>query len=54
MEVSGDAEEDIYTEAGAEVAEEEDSITNVEEAFMDGYNKAENPKKRLKSEKDEE
>jgi len=37
----GDAEENIYTEAGREVAEENDEITNLEEGFMEGYNKGE-------------
>jgi len=50
---SGDKEEDIYTEEGAEVAEDDDSITNEEEGFMKGYNESETeskrPKKRLKS-----
>ena len=49
----GDKEEDIYTEEGAEVAEEDDSLTNDEEGFMKGYNESEtqsnSPKKRLKS-----
>ena len=49
----GDKEEDIYTEEGAEVAEEDDSLTNDEEGFMKGYNESETqsngPKKRLKS-----
>ena len=51
---SGDKEEDIYTDEGAEVAEDDDSITDEEEGFMKGYNNAENRKKRLKREKDEE
>ncbi|MBI2105898.1 hypothetical protein HYT56_03615 [Candidatus Woesearchaeota archaeon] len=34
---SGDREEDIYTEEGREVAEEDDMITNEEEGFMEGY-----------------
>ena len=37
----GDKEEDIYTEEGAEVAEEDDSLTNDEEGFMKGYNESE-------------
>lgn len=49
----GDKEEDIYTEEGAEVAEDDDSITNDEEGFMKGYNESETmsktPKKSLKS-----
>ena len=51
---SGDREEDIYTEEGAEVAEDDDSITNEEEGFMKGYNESESPKKRLKRQKDED
>ena len=50
---TGDKEEDIYTEEGAEVAEDDDSITNEEEGFMKGYNESEtqsnSTKKRLKS-----
>jgi hypothetical protein len=34
---SGDMEEDIYTCAGREVAEENDEITELEEGFMEGY-----------------
>lgn len=34
---SGDKEEDIYTEEGREVAEDDDTITNEEEGFMKGY-----------------
>lgn len=34
---SGDREEDIYTEEGREVAEDEEVITNAEEGFMEGY-----------------
>lgn len=33
----GDKDEDIYTEEGREVAEEEGEITEVEEGFMEGY-----------------
>jgi len=38
---SGDREEDIYTEEGREVAEEDDMITNEEEGFMEGYEEQE-------------
>ena len=34
---SGDREEDIYTEEGRETAEEDDTITDSEEGFMEGY-----------------
>ncbi|MEK6856949.1 MAG: hypothetical protein AABX49_02955 [Nanoarchaeota archaeon] len=34
---TGDLEEDIYTEEGREVAEDEGMITNTEEGFMEGY-----------------
>ncbi len=34
---TGDREEDIYTEEGRDVAEDEDVITDVEEGFMEGY-----------------
>lgn len=34
---TGDKEEDIYTDEGREVAEEDDMITNEEEGFMEGY-----------------
>jgi len=34
---AGDKEEDIYTEAGRETAEDDDSITNEEEGCMEGY-----------------
>lgn len=34
---TGDREEDIYTEEGRKVAEDEDMITNEEEGFMEGY-----------------
>ena len=34
---TGDREEDIYTEEGREVAEDEDVITDAEEGFMEGY-----------------
>lgn len=34
---TGDKEEDIYTDEGREVAEDDDMITNEEEGFMEGY-----------------
>ena len=40
----GKKEEDIYTEAGREVAEDSDEITDVEEGFMEGYEEAEESK----------
>lgn len=33
----GDREEDIYTEEGREAAEEDDTITDSDEGFMEGY-----------------
>ncbi len=33
----GDKDEDIYTDEGREVAEDEDEISDVEEGFMEGY-----------------
>lgn len=37
----GELEEDLYTEEGRGVAEDEDEITNVEEGFMEGYDEDE-------------
>lgn len=34
---TGDRDEDIYSEEGREVAEDEEVITNEEEGFMEGY-----------------
>ncbi|MAG45146.1 MAG: hypothetical protein CMH63_00030 [Nanoarchaeota archaeon] len=33
----GDREEDVYTPEGRETAEDDDTITNEEEGFMEGY-----------------
>lgn len=41
-----DEDEDIYTEEGLEELEEEDEITPVEEAFMEGYNKKKKKQKK--------
>lgn len=41
----GKRDEDIYTGAGREVAEEEDEISDVEEGFMEGYEEDENAAK---------
>lgn len=37
----GKKEGDVYTEAGREVAEDSDEITDVEEGFMEGYEEGE-------------
>jgi len=34
---TGDADEDIYTDAGREIAEEDDAITDVEAGVMEGF-----------------
>mgnify|MGYP001586791383 CR=1 FL=1 len=34
---TGDLDEDIYTEEGRDLAEEEDEISEVEAGFMEGY-----------------
>lgn len=41
----GKKDEDIYTGAGREVAEEEDEISDVEEGFMEGYEEDEHAAK---------
>jgi hypothetical protein len=37
----GDKDEDIYTAEGREVAEDDDTITNSDEGFMEGYDSGE-------------
>tara|TARA_Y100000034_G_C6868567_1_gene396151 strand:+ start:676 stop:867 length:192 start_codon:yes stop_codon:yes gene_type:complete len=49
----GEKEEDPYTEEGREVAVEDDSLTDAEEGFMQGYEDADKPKKKKKHEEDE-
>jgi hypothetical protein len=39
----GYRDEDVYTEEGRELAEEEGEITNVEEGFMEGYENKNSP-----------
>ncbi len=48
---SGDKDEDIYTEEGREVAEDEEVITNEEEGFMEGYEEDERAAKCAKCKK---
>ncbi|MEK6952361.1 MAG: hypothetical protein AABX29_05070 [Nanoarchaeota archaeon] len=43
-----DEDEDIYTEKGLEELEEEDEISTIEEAFMEGYIKKKKQKKKEK------
>jgi len=48
---TGDREEDIYTEEGREVAEDEEVITDAEEGFMEGYEEDERAAKCAKCRK---
>ncbi|MBI2507862.1 hypothetical protein HYV89_02810 [Candidatus Woesearchaeota archaeon] len=48
---AGDRDEDIYTEEGREVAEDEDVITDAEEGFMEGYEEDERAAKCAKCKK---
>jgi len=41
----GEREEDIYTEEGREVAVDDDTLTDAEEGFMEGYEEEENAAK---------
>ncbi|MBI4158809.1 hypothetical protein HY500_00955 [Candidatus Woesearchaeota archaeon] len=38
---TGDLDEDIYTEEGRDLAEEDDEISEVEAGFMEGYKEGE-------------
>lgn len=38
---TGDLDEDIYTDEGRDLAEEEDEISEVEAGFMEGYKEGE-------------